>query len=285
MTGERLGQAPVHLYAVVHRGSPTKLHALLAARAEGFLPFHRAPLTVTRLDEVTSARLASSGEVIAVTRTSDDIVALAWGVDMLLRAQCATRVLQPNGLANNLAGLQPDEVPAYPVLRKEGTSYVGDWLDIVLPTPLAFLSAINISQGSGPWYRFNEYDPVNVVTRAATRTVLVVMAVGNERRSDDYRETLSAWAEASWVISVGATLSPGGGPLSPTSAVGIPGRSGPTLVAYGQSPRTDDPYWKGTSFAAGRVSDLIYILAGYTLTLWTWPASVDISRSRSVLFS
>jgi hypothetical protein len=94
----------------------------------------------------------------------------------------------------------------------------------------------------------------------------VVIAAGNWRH-EGAEETMSAWAETPWVVSVGATDSPQGGQLLPTSSVGDADdpSSGPSVVAYGASELNESR--RGTSFAAPRVLRALVQLGAWCLTL------------------
>ncbi len=138
----------------------------------------------------------------------------------------------------------------------------------LLPTRLGLMAAINISAGpSDPFERYDPDEPVNLATYVASKSISVVMAAGNSGPAEFEHETMSAWAQAPWVISVGATDSEVGGKLCQWSSVGSPDSpfSGPTVVAYGRSDIQPFPW--GTSFAAPRVSRALRLLAAYCLTL------------------
>lgn len=94
-----------------------------------------------------------------------------------------------------------------------------------------------------------------------------MLAAGNAGTNSIGRETMSAWAEAPWVVAVGATGDEAGNQLAAYSSVGVPGipASGPDLVSFGQSEL--DFNVQGTSFAAPRVARSAAVLASAILTL------------------
>jgi hypothetical protein len=94
----------------------------------------------------------------------------------------------------------------------------------------------------------------------------VVVSAGNWYHSDEV-ESMSAWAEAPWTISVGATDSPTGGEILPMSSGGedaVPG-SGPDVVAYGASAL--DPNRLGTSYSAPEVTRALVLLGCFMATV------------------
>jgi hypothetical protein len=129
------------------------------------------------------------------------------------------------------------------------------------------LAVINISLGPGDAEaKFDELDPINTATKVVASLAPCVVAAGNDSQRADRRDTMSAWAEAPWVIAVGATADPLGRQLADYSSVGEPSRpSGPHVVAYGVS--DVDPHPIGTSFAAPRVSGALAVFASMLLTL------------------
>jgi hypothetical protein len=76
-----------------------------------------------------------------------------------------------------------------------------------------------------------------------------------DRRDPDRLETISAWAEAPWVIAVGGTEDEAGtrpASYSPVGTRGVP-ESGPDLLAYGGNSENGVSH-EGTSYAAPRVT-------------------------------
>lgn len=112
---------------------------------------------------------------------------------------------------------------------------------------------------------FDANEPLNRATRlASSRGVVVVAAAGNDgRRGDD---TMTRWAKAPWVISVGAA-DRRGRQIEPYSSRGIAGDATihPTVVAPGTSMLTGDP---GTSFAAQQITDIAVFLQSFALSVW-----------------
>lgn len=115
-------------------------------------------------------------------------------------------------------------------------------------------------------FDFDPDEPINRATRAASeRGIVVVMAAGNFGEAGD--DTLTSWARADWVISVGAT-DLHGQKVEPYSSRGLPDHLTlhPTIVAAGmQEPPSGSI---GTSFAAPQVTDTVMFLEGFLLSLW-----------------
>lgn len=132
---------------------------------------------------------------------------------------------------------------------------------------LGYLAAINMSLGTDDLVEYDTSDPVNVATRVASQTAPIVAAAGNVGRAPDGAETLSAWAQAPWVISVGASTAEDGGSIARYSSVGDKNdpSTWPTIVAYGASAL--DHSRRGTSYAAPRVTRQIAALTALCLTL------------------
>ncbi len=130
-------------------------------------------------------------------------------------------------------------------------------------------------------------EPIHVATRImAAGGHVVVFAAGNAGPQVD---TLSPWSVAPWTICVGATDELGS-KLWPNSSVGVPGRTGPDVVAIGKTvvplhefrdddhgtmvglvlagkegggrirPGLKDKAFEGTSVSAPRVTRICHIL-------------------------
>jgi hypothetical protein len=135
----------------------------------------------------------------------------------------------------------------YPVLR-DGTLDLDR--ECELPTPPALIPVVNMSLGTTTvGHPSVAGDIVNLATLGASSEVLVVVAAGN---CGDYgADSMSAWAQPEWVLSVGATDDADGRQLASYSGRGSPG---PDLVALGRSQLDENR--RGTSFAAPRVTHL-----------------------------
>jgi hypothetical protein len=135
------------------------------------------------------------------------------------------------------------------------------------------MPVINMSLGTKVIdYPFLLNDVVNLATASASGEILLVMAAGN--CGDRPGESMSAWAEPDWVLSVGATEDEDGTRLAGYSSRGHAAdpATGPDLVAYGRS--AIPPHPEGTSFAAPRVTAYAMVAAAAILQL------VRIDRSR-----
>jgi Subtilase family len=136
------------------------------------------------------------------------------------------------------------------------------------PTRPAQMVVINMSLGPhNPEAPFDRLDPVNVATTRAAERVVVTAAAGNSSQRADGRETMSAWAEAPWVVAVGATTAEDGDTLARYSSVGYAGLpdTGPDIVAWGSS--TVDQRVRGTSFAAPHAALQVLVFAAAFETL------------------
>ncbi len=132
------------------------------------------------------------------------------------------------------------------------------------PTQPALMPVVNFSVGPvSDAYVSRREDPVNLATLTLADNQLVVVAAGNSGAADV--ETVSAWAEPDWVLSVGGTADRAGTTLAPKSSRGVAGQpqSGPDVVAYGASGL--DETRTGTSYAAPRVTELAMLLAAVVL--------------------
>lgn len=144
-----------------------------------------------------------------------------------------------------------------------GVDVVGGSVSLPATAP-ALIPVINMSIGpSSHRYPFIATDPINLATQALAANMLVVAAAGND--GPGTRETVSAWAEPSWVVSVGATADPAGERLLASSSRGVRNdpQSGPDVVAYGASALDQSRF--GTSFAAPRVTFCAMVIAAVYL--------------------
>lgn len=140
------------------------------------------------------------------------------------------------------------------------------------PTRLGFMSGINLSIGVGAPGDFDPSDPVNIATERAARAVPIVMAAGNARNLRRGPGAYSKWAKAPWVISVTALRD---GTLATDSAYADAADSSyrPAVAAaddrltvfHVDTGRVEAH--RGTSFAAVVVSNQLYYLAAFCLTV------------------
>ena len=125
--------------------------------------------------------------------------------------------------------------------------------------------AVNLSLGPPP-STFDPNEPMNRATRVAhERGIIVIAAAGN--RGEEGNNTMTPWAAADWVISVGAT-DINGRRVESYSSRGVPGHPTmhPTVVAAGMQEPPSEAV--GTSFAAPQVTDIVMFLAAFLLALW-----------------
>lgn len=129
-------------------------------------------------------------------------------------------------------------------------------------------AVVNLSLGP-PSIEANVFDPnepLNRATRiACEKGVVVVTLAGNWGQEGN--NTMTRWAQANWVISVGAANNDGKR-VQPYSSRGLPGHPTlhPTVVAPDeQEPPTGEV---GTSFAAPRVADIAMTLEQFFLCIW-----------------
>lgn len=204
-------------------------------------------------DEVRAA-LAGLRGVAAVTRTRPYALLIVLGFETALRTRAAVEGAAELGapdLLLQLDGRPPSaRAAAGPVVVRSGRFH-----------------AINLSLGTDEIAPYDPHDPVNLATKVVARSVAVVAAAGNEGYVSSGVETLNAWAQAPWVISVAATTASDGGTRARYSSVGDKRRRSthPTVAAYGASAL--DETMRGTSFAAPRVARQLAFLGSFIETL------------------
>ena len=220
--------------------------------------FDALPIVVTERRSVIGDAIAIKG-VVGAGFLPLGLVTLIAGIDYLLGI--AVRADLPGSRHDGdwvIGGQQADDPPGYPILENfEGHPRIN--VDRTRPwiTPPAAMVAMNLSLGPiDPNLAFQPNDPINFATYWASQFLLVVMAAGNTPQGSDGAETMSAWAEAPWVLAVGATADSEGSQRADYSSVGTPGAadSGPDLVAWGASRLQETKV--GTSFAAPRVAGM-----------------------------
>lgn len=230
------------------------------------------PLVEIECGQEMARRVASlSGVevVLPALQTLDKTRSVAIGIDLLAAIERAHR----NGQRSNylFGGRLSGEAPGYPFIRYEADRLIVDAdLSKEWSTEPAIMPVINMSLGTKPTdYPFLRNDIVNLATYgvAVAQSQLIVISAGNCGHDENELETMSAWAQPSWVLSVGATEDAGGKILAKYSARGTPDDplSGPDVVAWGRS--GIHPYPQGTSFAAPRVSFYAMICAAALLQL------------------
>src|SRR3990172_7974647 len=245
----------------------------ILSRADKAIAYRAIPLIDVACREKVALDLAGLPGVRAVLPAFegiDDSRRVVAGIDFLVWS--AWRQFSSAPSRELFGGRNEGDLPGYPVIRlhadTEGNTLEAD-PQVLWRTRPALIPIINISLGT--WelnYPFTPNNIVNVATHdAATRGLLVVVAAGNCGKADRNRESMSAWAEAPWVLSVGATEDEKGTTLADYSSKGVRDDpdSGPDVVAYGRS--TLSPYPEGTSFAAPRVSLYGMICAAAMLEL------------------
>jgi hypothetical protein len=225
------------------------------------------PIAFVAVDESKASRLTDIPGVLGARQASDRDRRIVYGLDHLLYfATAHWNATHTNGLAKGYDGeLSVADIPPYPRLDYCSPGNVSFLADVQLSTRLCAFGAVNMSVQPVPPFPFCPSDPVSMATQIVSESYPVVIAAGNRLASSPNR-LIRGWAEADWVISVGATLDEEGLTPAPYSLVGsdkVPG-SGPTVMAFGgddHSPR------RGTSFAAPRVSEEIAVMAAYQLSL------------------
>lgn len=135
------------------------------------------------------------------------------------------------------------------------------------------MAAVNLSLAPGIDKRFDSADAVNVATEVAAVEIPVVLAAGNFG-GDGQVETITGWAEAQWVISVGATADNEGRVVAGNSSRGGEASPSvePTVVASGLVDAYEGAY---TSYAAPKVSDCLGDLLCWSLDVAQAVATVS----------
>lgn len=226
-------------------------------------------MAIVRATKDLRAELAAMPGVERVQPAIEDDAKVVDGLDRLV---VNVRNLRSRvGLNGNLGLLpeaEPGDVPAYPCIDFSGQRALVD-MDhrLHLPTRYGALGAINLSLGPIEFATYREADPVNAATRIAAKDAVVVAAAGNHGTDPSGEETLSAWAQPPWVVSVGATNSADGGAILEQSSRGSEDDplTWPDLVSHGVSRLDEGKH--GTSFAAPRVTRQVAILASFVLAL------------------
>lgn len=237
----------------------------IARRFPDATTYATLPIAVLALDSERSAQLATIPGVhgtVALPASFDRAETLIVGFDALRQIHLAARA------GDGQVGGMRAEDGGYPVLvRGQDGWRIEPDLDLGLDTAAALMPVINFSIGTTSIRQpALPHDPINVTTAAVADDQLIVAAAGNSWQRED-RETLSAWAEMPWVLSVGATDDEAGTKLWERSSAGVAGdpTSGPDVVAWAVSRL--DPSHRGTSFAAPRVTGLAMLATAAILQL------------------
>lgn len=216
-------------------------------------------------EESSVEALTSLREVTGISVVEADKLAIVRGIAGVLGRFSELEATTLNGYGGRLP--EPG-VPSYPILAENTEKHLVDFdPEIRRITAQCFPTALNLSIEQKPWLGeiLEEDDVLAAATRAASRTMTVVVPVGNAGRRLA-ADTRSAVAKLPWTLAVGATMDPEGTRLDPRSGKGPAGGDGPFVCAFGTSkhrePRT------GTSFAAPRVSRELLVLTGFLLTLY-----------------
>jgi hypothetical protein len=249
----------------------------LAKLYEQIILLEAIPLAFALTDESHAAMLSQVHGIQRVGPIAKSGLKVIAGLERLLYdGRAAWNTPQPNGWAYEVPSLPNDpdganKLPYYPDFRiVEGRFRRVLDTSTILQTRLGFMAAVSLSLQAPRGEVFDPEDPFNVATRAASKFVPIVIAAGNYHEPMSSREgTMSAWAQASWVISVGATDSEDGGKLASVSSRGSPDRefSGPTVVAWGRSLTAPSDVGIRTSFATPRIAAALCYLGAYCLTL------------------
>jgi len=261
-------------YLVVFSDSPDVSPARKAILdlVDRVIEYKSLPLVEIECGEDVARKVASlSGieVVLPALQTLDKTRSVAIGIDLLASIEKAQR----NGQGSNylFGGRTSGEAQGYPFIRYESDRLMVDadsskeW-----STQPAIMPVINMSLGTKPIdYPFLRNDVVNLATYgvASAGAQLIVISAGNCGQYENGLETMSAWAQPTWVLSVGATEDVDGKTLAKYSARGTPNdpQSGPDVVAWGRS--SISPFPQGTSFAAPRVSFYAMVCAAALLQL------------------
>jgi hypothetical protein len=234
----------------------------ICGEVNGFLqlPMLIAPASreqAMELSQIEGVLVADVGPVL--TR----LVPLLRGLDVMAAVETRSAA---GGDAPYVVGGTRRGLGGYPILiDRDGRRLIDADETLTFDTRPASLSVINLSlqppltaASEWPW---SDLDPINVATRWLASRQLCVFASGNQSERRPGREHTSAWAEAPWVLSVGATGDQDGTQLADYSNTGTADQagSGPDVVAWGASAL--DNAKTGTSYAAPRVSGVAAVLA------------------------
>lgn len=196
-------------------------------------------------EDLRSALLAVPG-VLNVATVEYEPARFAVGFDQVLATGREAAVLRPNGWAGRDG--RSEAIPACPRVSDLGGGIEMD-SQVVEPTITFDLASIVLSK-EPEVPDVDPLDPVQVACAASAEVgVTPILAAGN---GGPDAGSLSPWAAAPSVVSVGATSDAAGTCLDARSARGIPDGPGPDLVAYAASALNDSV--RGTSFAAPRVA-------------------------------
>ena len=196
-----------------------------------------------------------------VTPFTETSYALAWAVNReLLEASHLARTWAPNG---NRWVLGSESTPLYPTLEGPGGVNMLPLLENVrIAHPCAMSFSLQLRQGRV----LPKDDILSITTRVASRSMLLLVAAGNW---GIYGEgSLSPLAKLPWTIAVGATRDEAGTERLPESSVGVKGsggRSGVTVVAYGEDSFAPGEF--GTSFAVPRAVAQVVTLTAFILQI------------------
>jgi hypothetical protein len=216
--------------------------------------------------------VARVSDVIAVEYPATRIPILQGLDEVMAEWSSLFGTIGPNG--NPAAGEAPEgTIPTYPVLDLSGGQpLVRRDPSLQLLTRFGFLAVFQLSIAPSPeelfqFLPFSPKDPINVATQAVADMAAVVVASGNfPGGRPPNLDRMNPWAEAPWVIGVGATTGPDGMELANYSMVGRPGVTGPTVAADGTD-ELDPEGPPGTSFAGPKVCRQLLYMAAYLLTL------------------
>jgi hypothetical protein len=169
-------------------------------------------------------------------------------------------------LLRNIPGalhvVKPGPLPPAPV-GKWYVNLLAGWEQLIERLDTYEGAVVNLSLGPPPGSG-NTFEPHEALNRATwvahEHGILVVVAAGNDGEQGD--DTMSRWAKAPWVVSVGASDRKGRR-IEKYSSRGVPGERGvrPTVIAPGfRDPLVADPRDTGTSFAAQQVTEIAHLL-------------------------
>lgn len=225
------------------------------------------PMVFVSTDSSRAARAAHLPGVLGISVTDEKTARLVLGIDMVVSAGAPQNIeMTPNGI--DIHKSEPQL--GYPILTRgpgaNGALSIGMDSSAGFWTRRGVLCALNVSWGVGEEEEYDPAQPFVLATRWAAERTPVVIAAGNWHHREQ-TETLSAWAESPWVISVGATDRADGGELMDSSSAGSPSdpMSGPTVVAFGVADLA--PKHRGTSYAAPHVTRALLRLGAWALTL------------------